>query len=125
MSRDADVRVSGATEAVADLLAALDQELQQGMLRAAQAVADEAASNHAYTNRTGDLQAATQAGAVTGSASDGEITAEVVGDMPYGEYVEGREGFAFLEPAAERSEGRIEDEIDGALDRAAERAGWT
>lgn len=125
MSRDADVRVSGVTEAVADLLSALDQEMHQGMLRAAQAVADEAAGNHPYTNRTGALQAGTQAGAVTGSASDGEITAEVVGDTPYGEYVEGREGFAFLEPAAERSEGRIEDEIDGALDRAAERAGWT
>lgn len=125
MSRDADVRVTGLDEAVADLLAALDQELPQGMLRAAQAVAVEASSNHAYTNRTGDLQAATQAGAVTGRASDGEIVAEVVGDTPYGEYVERNADFAFLEPAAERAEGRIEEEIDGALDRAAERAGWT
>lgn len=125
MSRDADVRVTGLDEALAELTAALDQELPQGMLRAAQAVADEAASNHPYENRSGDLQAATQAGAVTGRASDGEIVAEVVGDTPYGEYVEARAEFAFLAPAAERAEGRIEDEIDGALDRAAERAGWT
>jgi hypothetical protein len=125
MSRDADVRVTGLDESLADLLAALDQELPQGMLRAAQAVAVEASSNHAYTNRTGDLQAATQAGAVTGRASDGEITAEVVGDTDYGEFVERNEAFAFLEPAAARAEGRIEEEIDGALDRAAERAGWT
>lgn len=125
MSRDADVRVLGLDEALGDIKAALDIDLREGMLRAAQIVADEAANSHSYQNRTGALQASTQAGAVTGAATDGEIIAEVLGDTPYGEYVEGREGFAFLEPAASRSEGRIDSELDGALDRAAERAGWT
>jgi hypothetical protein len=125
MSRDADVRVLGLVEAVDALRAALDQELPQGMLRAAQAVAEEAASDHAYQNRTGALQAGTQAGGVRGTGSDGEIVVDVVGDTPYGEYVERNPDFAFLEPAARRSEARVEDEIDRALDRAAERAGWT
>ena len=121
----ADVRITGLDDAIADLEAALDAELQQGMLRAAQAVAEEAASDHPYSNRTGALQAGTQAGAVTGEASSGEIVAEVVGETEYGEYVEGNPDFAFLEPAAERAADRIEDEIDAALERAAQRAGWT
>lgn len=121
----ADVRITGLDDAIADLEAALDAELQQGMLRAAQAVAEEAASDHPYSNRTGALQAGTQAGAVTGEASSGEIVAEVVGETEYGEYVEGNPDFAFLAPAAERADGRIEDEVDAALERAAQRANWT
>lgn len=118
----ADVKLTGLAEAVADLRAALDQELQQGMLRAAQAVAEEAASNHDYANRTGSLQAATQAGGTRGRASDGDLTVEVVADTDYGGYVE--EKMPFLAPALAASEQRIEDEIEAALQRAADRAGW-
>lgn len=119
----ADVRIYGLDEAISDLEGALDEELQQGILRAAQAVADEAAAHHEYHNQTGALQAGTQAGATRGRASDGEIAAEVVADTNYGEYVERK--LPFLEPAAERADGRIEDELEAALQRAAERAGWT
>jgi hypothetical protein len=93
------------------------------MLRAAQAVATQAANTHDYQNRTGDLQARTQAGAVRGEPSSGEIVAEVAGDTEYGEFVEGK--MPFLEPAAAAAESQIEEEIDRALERAAERAGWT
>ena len=121
----ADVRITGLDEAIDGLTAALDVDLREGMLRAAQAVAEEAASSHAYQNRTGSLQAATQAGAQRGQASDGEIVGEVVGDTEYGEYVEGNPSFAFLAPAAERADGRIEEELEAALERAVQRAGWT
>ncbi len=121
----ADVRITGLDEAIDGLTAALDVDLREGMLRAAQAVAEEAASSHAYQNRTGSLQAATQAGAQRGQASDGEIVVEVVGDTDYGEYVEGNPDFAFLAPAAERADGRIEEELEAALERAVQRAGWT
>jgi hypothetical protein len=120
-----DVRITGLDEAIDGLTAALDVDLREGMLRAAQAVAEEAASSHAYQNRTGSLQAATQAGAQRGQASDGEIVVEVVGDTDYGEYVEGNPDFAFLAPAAERADGRIEEELEAALERAVQRAGWT
>lgn len=118
----ARVRVLGLDEAVADLTAALDQELQQGMLRVAQAVAEEAAGHHSYENRTGSLQAATQAGGTRGAASDGEIVVEVVADTPYGEYVEAK--LPFLEPAFEAADDRISAELENALQRAAERGGW-
>lgn len=122
---DVDVRIFGLEDALGDLEAALDAEIQQGMLRAAQSVADEAAANHAYHNRTGALQAGTQAGEVRGEASSGEIVVEVVGDTEYGEYVESNPDFAFLAPAVERADTRMQDEIDAALERAAQRAGWT
>lgn len=118
-----DVRIYGLSEAISELEGAIDEELQQGMLRAGQAVADEAAAHHDYNNRTGALQAGTQAGATRGRASDGEIAVEVVADTDYGEYVEAK--LPFLEPAAERAADRAADEIDAALQRAAERAGWT
>lgn len=119
----ARVRVLGLDDAVADLTAALDQELQQVMLRVAQAVAEEAATNHSYENRSGDLQAATQAGGTRGNASDGEIVVNVVGDTPYGEYVEGK--MPFLAPAFEAADDRISAELEAALQRAVERGRWT
>lgn len=121
----ANVRIIGLDEAIAELAAAFDVDLREGLLRGAQAVADEAAASHPYENRTGALQAATQAGAVRGMASDGEVSAEVVGDTEYGGFVEGNPTFAFLAPAVEHSEGRIEEEIEAALERAAQHAGWT
>jgi len=117
-----DVRIHGLTEALATLTANLDSELADGMHRAAEAVAEDAAGSHPYTNRTGDLEQRTVAGSVSGRASDGEVVAEVLGDTEYGEYVERREAFAFLAPAAERAEGRIVDEIEKAMQRAADRA---
>lgn len=123
--KDADVRIVGLDDVIADFEAALDIELREGMLRAAQSVADEAAANHAYHNRTGALQAGTQAGEVRGEASAGEIVVEVVGDTEYGEYVESNPDFAFLAPAADRAAPLVESEIDAAIERAAQRAGWT
>lgn len=123
MSRDADVRVLGLAEVFGEIKSALDIEVRDGMLRAAQIVAEEAASQHSYQNRTGDLQGATQAGAVSGNATDGEVSVDVVGDTEYGEHVEAK--LPFLEPAADRSDARVDDELDAALERAAQRAGWS
>ena len=119
-----DVRITGLDESLASLMAALDGELADGMHRAAAVVAEEAASSHPYTNRTGDLEQRTVAGSVSGRASDGEITAEVLGDTEYGEYVDRKPSFAFLEPAYQRAEAQVEATIEQAMQRAADRAGW-
>lgn len=117
-----DVRVHGLEGALADLTASLDSELADGMHRAAEIVAEEAAREHPYQNRTGDLEQRTVAGRVSGRASDGEVIAEVLGDTEYATYVEKKPGFAFLEPAYQRVEGQVESEIENALQLAADRA---
>lgn len=117
------VRILGLEAALVSLRAALDEELPRGMLEAARVVADYAAGNHPYTNRTGQLQANTQAGNVTGEGT-GELIAEVLGDTPYGSFVEERDGFAFLEPAVSRTESEIVRAVEDALDRAVSRSGW-
>ena len=58
--------------AIAELSAAIEQEVPRGALDGARIVAEEAAANHPYTNRTGLLQSRTQAGRVRGSALRGE-----------------------------------------------------
>ena len=74
--------------AIAELSAAIEQELPKGALDGARVVAEEAATNHLYTNRTGRLQSRTQTGRVRGSALRGLIRAEVLGDTRYGGFVE-------------------------------------
>lgn len=109
-----------------ELEAALDQEAAEGMNRVDALVADEAASNHPYTSRTGDLEGRTVPGVVRGRLSDGTLAGEVLGDTPYGEYLEepghptaGR--FAFLKPAYERRDADVSRAMDEALARAGER----
>lgn len=99
-------RFTGLDAALDELRAQLDQDGVRAFDAVAQLVADEAATSHPYTNRTGELQAHTVPGVTHGRISDNTLRTEVLGDTPYGEYVEdGHDGrFSFLQPAYERRE---------------------
>lgn len=112
--------------AIAEMLGAIEQELPKGALDGARIVAEEAATNHPYTNRTGRLQSRTQAGRVRGSALRGLIRAEVLGDTRYGGFVEHGTSrsrpYPYLGPAWVRRQDDFARAVDAALDRAAVRA---
>ena len=112
--------------AIAEMLGAIEQELPKGALDGARIVAEEAATNHPYTNRTGRLQSRTQAGRVRGSALRGLIRAEVLGDTRYGGFVEHGTSrsrpYPYLGPAWVRRQDDFARAIDAALERAAVRA---
>lgn len=128
-------RFAGVDEAFSALDAALTEELAEGMVRVAEAVAVEARANHDYQNRSGALQERTMVGGVPTTTAN-HVTIKVVGDTRYGKYIE--EGTKnkdeserirprrFLENAATRlfDGGRAAAEIGIAMDRAASRAGW-
>lgn len=112
--------------AIAEMLAALDVEMPAAMGTATRAVADEAAARHPYQNRTGRLQSRTVPGIVTGLASRGRVTGQVLGDTRYGSFVNDgtsrNRPYPFLEPALARKEGEVDAIFDAALERAAARA---
>jgi hypothetical protein len=112
--------------AIAEMLSAIEQELPKGALEGARIVAEEAAANHPYTNRTGRLQSRTQAGRVRGSALRGLIRAEVLGDTRYGGFVEHgtsrNRPYPYLGPAWVRRQDDFARAVDAALERAAVRA---
>ncbi len=112
--------------AIAEMLGAIEQELPKGALDGARIVAEEAATNHPYTNRTGRLQSRTQAGRVRGSALRGLIRAEVLGDTRYGGFVEHGTSrsrpYPYLGPAWVRRQDDFARAVEAALERAAVRA---
>jgi len=114
--------------AIAELSAAIEQEVPRGALDGARIVAEEAATNHPYTNRTGRLQNRTQAGRVRGSALRGLIRAEVLGDTRYGGFVEHGTSrsrpYPYLGPAWVRRQDDFARAVDAALERAVVRA-WS
>lgn len=108
------------------LAAMLDDEARAAMLDGARIVADEAATHHPYTNRTGRLQSRTVAGRVRGNASRGRVSADVLGDTRYGSFVE--EGtsrsrpYPYLAPAAAAKGDEVAEGVAEACARALERA---
>ena len=112
--------------AIAEMLAALDEEMAAAMTEATRVVADDAAAQHPYQNRTGRLQSRTVPGLVRGLASRGRVTGEVLGDTRYGSFVndgtERNRAYPFLEPAAARKETEVDALFGAALERAAQRA---
>jgi hypothetical protein len=113
-------------QAIAELLGAIEQELPRGALEGSRIVAEEAATNHPYTNRTGRLQSRTQAGRVRGSALRGLIRAEVLGDTRYGGFVEHGTSrsrpYPYLGPAWVRRQDDFARAVEAALERASVRA---
>ena len=113
-------------QAIAELSAAIEQELPKGALEGARVVAEEAATNHPYTNRTGRMQSRTQAGRVRGSALRGLIRAEVLGDTRYGGCVEDGTSrsrpYPYLAPAWRRREPDFARAIEATLELGALRA---
>jgi hypothetical protein len=114
------------------LFDALDDEMAHAIERAGEIIAEEARQNHAFTNRTGDLEASIRSIPPVGRFLDGTLRGGVVADMPYASYVEGSEIGAeasasarpFLQPALEQKQSELDDEVQAAANRAAERAGF-
>jgi hypothetical protein len=71
------------------LFDALDDEMAHAIERAGEIIAEEARQNHAFTNRTGDLEASIRSIPPVGRFLDGTLRGGVVADMPYASYVEG------------------------------------
>lgn len=115
--------------ALGALSAAIDDEVEDAMERGAKIVADDAAANHTFHNRTGELERRIVPGKVTGRATRGLVRATVLGDKKYGKYVdEGTERMAarpFLAPALERREDDVLREVETGLTIAFRRAWGT
>jgi len=103
---------------------ALDDQVFEAMRMISEDVAAEARQSHPYTNRTGDLEASTQAVDVNGTFSLGTLVGGVSADTSYAEYVDGRPEFAFLEPAFQRVEPHVDQILESAILAAAGQAGW-
>ena len=106
---------------VPGILTGWEREIAEELERVAEGharrVAAEAQASHPYTDRTGDLTASIEALPAQGDALDGTLSASVVAGMDYAGYVEAA-GFAFLEPAAERTESALVADAEAALARA-------
>lgn len=100
----------------------LDSAFERAVLRSAEAVAYTARVDHPYTNRTGALETATYADRVSGAFTSDTLHCAVIAGVPYASYVEGR-GYAFLEPALQMNEGRVEQEYFDAVEAAVVRSG--
>ena len=99
----------------------LDDAVELAVIRSAGAVAITARRDHPYTNRTGNLEAATYADTTTGAFTSDTLHCAVIGGMPYASYVEGR-GYAFLEPALVQNQARVDQEFFEAVERAVTRS---
>lgn len=101
---------------VRDLTAQLDRAAAEGMTAVGEAVASAARDQHPYQNRTGDLEASTRAEAPFGELSRGTLSVDVVADTDYAQYVDGRPGFEFLQPAFDRTSAEQDAAMQRALD---------
>jgi len=98
-------------------LDALGEEIDAVVALISETIAEEARSNHPYQNRTGDLQASTQALEPTGSFYSDTLLGEVVALEDYATYVEDK-GYQFLEPALEAKSSQIDRMLNDAIERA-------
>ncbi len=113
------VRLTGGDDAFDALDRAVGDAIVDAVARGAELIAHAARAEHAYTDRTGDLTGSI-APLPTVPTADG-AQGGVVASMPYASFVEDK-GFAFLEPAARRSDGRLGDLLDQSLEDAVRRA---
>lgn len=107
-----------------DVLAeGVDHAVDAGLGQVGERVAQEARTNHPYQNRSGDLQASTQALEPSGRATDGTARVDVVALEDYASYLEDRPEFAFLAPAFERLEPQLGALLDQYVAQGVRRAG--
>lgn len=103
---------------------ALDDELEGALDGAARMLASEAKAEHPYQDQTGTLTRRTKAYRPHGRFSRGDLTAEVVADTGYATYVMRRRG-DWLVATYQRNEGRVQLDLEHALDRAVRASGLT
>lgn len=102
---------------VDDIKAEADANASEAFVEVSKRVAEAAAAAHPYQNRTGTLQARTVPGVTRGVLTGRSLETEVVGDTPYGEFLEERRSrqFAFLKPAFDRTLPDLERVVDDKL----------
>jgi hypothetical protein len=113
------VLLTGGEAALDALDEAVGDAIEDAVNRAAGVIAHAAAAEHAYTDRTGDLTGSIEALPTVRTAEGAR--GGVLAGMNYASHVEAR-GYAFLEPAAQRSEGRLDHDLHDALETAVRRA---
>lgn len=113
-----DARLTGFDQVERSLSDMLSSALEAAVARGAEIIAFNAKAEHPYTDRTGRLTASIEAlpATVTGATAQ----AGVLAGMDYASFVEA--SHAYLAPAAQRTEGRIEHELDIILTAALQRA---
>jgi methylmalonyl-CoA mutase cobalamin-binding subunit len=97
---------------------AIDDALQAAVERGADVIAYAAKADHPYQDRTGDLTGSIEALPAIRAAEG--VRGGVLAGMDYAAYVDAR--MPFLDPAARRSEDRIEHELDQLIHDAMRRA---
>lgn len=112
------MRLVGGEDAFDALDDAIGDAIEDAVNRAAGVIAFGARADHPYTDRTGDLSGSIEALPAVRTAEGAR--GGVLAGMEYASHVEAK-GYAFLEPAARRSEGRIDHELNDALEQAVRR----
>lgn len=100
-------------DAFDDLEAAVDAALLASVRDAADVIAFEAKASHPYTDRTRDLTTSIEA--LPAVAGPEGVVGGVIAGEEHASYLERRSEFAFLKPAADRSDARIEHDMDTNL----------
>lgn len=131
-------RLLGVQESLDELRDACDGGMNVAALHGMQWVTDDARATHAFQNRTGWLEASIQQGEVSGTFSRGDLEFTVSAEAEYASYVEasrcrGKDTedvrspgpYAYLGPAFEHQEDRIDAEIQRQLNASARAAGWS
>lgn len=99
-----------------DMETAVDAALLASVHDAAETIATEARNDHPYTDRTDTLAESIEALPAVASG-EGRVVGGVAAGAPYASFLERRQEFAFLQPAADRSEPRVEHDLDTNLRR--------
>ncbi|MFO0610794.1 MAG: HK97 gp10 family phage protein [Polyangiales bacterium] len=103
--------------------AALDDELERAAREGAKVVAFAAKADHPYTDRSETLTRSIRAYAPRGSFLRDTLDVDIIARAAYAKYLERRRAWAFLGPALERSQGRLEHLLYDALEAAVRRSG--
>ena len=109
---DAGALIEGCDE----LLLAIERATFEGLDEAARITAAAARARHPYQNRTGDLEASTQAVEAEGDVWSDHAQSAVAATMPYAGFVNERR--PFLEPAWDAVSGTATHAFEVALARA-------
>lgn len=102
---------------------ALDRQLEHAMLLAGEKIAESARQTHPYQNRTGNLEASTQAIEPTGTFSEGTLEGGAHATMHYASYVDEMPDFAFMNPAYLFEREEVDEVFRHAIDQAIQVAG--
>ena len=136
-------RLTAVEVALDDMSDALDRQIADALTDIDNLIAADAAANHTFTNRTGDLEASIQSRPQRGTWINGTLSGGVDAGESYGSYLEEGTGdgyhaftsqidndsvdygpWAFLTPAMLRQDNVIDGRLETALIQATNDAGW-